>query len=735
MNVIIRKAETGEVFDLPDNFSIEVNNTSPIFNQVGSKTVAASLPRNPHNARLLGYAHRTDIVRKPTGKARVIVSEGSYVRTGILYLNAASNTEKTYSVTIAFNEGIMYEEMKQIKLTALPNLPVIEKDSFDEMETYMNSLFHGDDLSEPLTAFHVVLKNQGTYEVDDVPTRNYPNLNEPDDNGNLKINRKVKHLEGNEPILIDVPVGYGITSFVRLWKVLELIFSHFGYTLRDNPFRSEFQLRRLVLLNNTIDTIVNNRIDYAQLMPEVTIFELLTALFVRFGAKVFVEGNTRTVDIMLLRDILSGSADMKLQPADLIDIEYSEPKQLKLSAGKSLDMSDTETDTFEEFLAKYNNTMSLDNDLFYKTGIGWYRLHGRIYQKPVGDVTDPWEKKYGRFVSSIHFDWNRRTPDIKEEEYSSVDEALTMMYDDGSQLYYGIDFSMRNSRLEVNNDIRDVDVPNKLAFAFDFGEGHLDLPCKFGSILPYAPDGYSTPYYIRDKEGNEMKYALTFVGKEGCFNQFHRQHDAMLRHSCHILKTKVDVPVFQLANMDYKRLYNLSGQPVLIDKLNYILGDFNNKEVIARTTRLYEPYDLDSEQNIPPFLPVRYKWVLSDNWSIAWLSLQDLRYQYWRHADSFPGMPNPHTYEFIDCYIKPGSGFDPNPPTDINVWYLPPTEQQMNRGTAIAVTPHTVPVEIIVKFSYLPRWPGERVTVERTDPEATHLTYKSFYIPDLIVSV
>lgn len=750
MGVVIRRKDNGEVFDLPLDFSLEINNTSPIFNDIGSKSVPATFPRNDHNAIMLGYAHRTDIANKPTNEIAVIVSEGSYIREGMLYLNEASNTESTYSVTIAFNEGIMYNKMKSMKLPSLPNLPIDERTQ-QEMLDYVNILLVNDDLSSPLTIFPVWLKEQGKYKAEILPGIEgeytvIPVLNEVDKNTTpktLKIRTSVKHAEGGQPIDVSVPIGYGITPFVRLWYVLELIFSHFGYTIRENPFKTEFQLRRLVILNNTIDTIVENSIKYAQLMPNVTIFELFTSLFVRFGAKIFVDGNTNTVDIVLLRDILASSPDTKLPIAALPDIQYTEPKQLKLSAGKSLEKSNTEADTYEEFLARYNNTIGFTNDMFFLHGVHYFEPHGIFYQSPVGALSTPEETgfwgKY-RFLSSFHFDWNKQTEGIETEEYHSVDEGLTMYGDTGEILYYGIDYALRNSKVEIELKVSSVETENKLAFAFDMGEYYLPYNnnnesgktyegYKFGTILPYIPSPNPVPIYFQDKEGNTMKYAMTFIGKNGCFEHFHKQYDAVLRHSNYVVKTKVDIPKFQLTNLKYQQMYNLHSQPMLIDKLSYIVGDFNSKELTARTTRLYQPYDLEKEhgQAKPQRIKYQWRWV-SEAEKVVENRRKELENQY-----QTPPRPGLIDYKLISVTAEIIAL--PDPPSDRNLWYLPPTEKQFENQTQIGLSTHKLTAKFTIKYShYVPESSGEgqvggTVVVEETKLDTKD--YNSYFTPRL----
>lgn len=112
-------------------------------------------------------------------------------------------------------------------------------------------------------------------------------LNAPSDNGILSTETSVRIIVDDEMRTIDVPYGFGISPFIKVWKVLELVFGHFGFRVGNNPFKDHYQLKCLCVLNNTIDAIVKGELKYAQLLPAVTVAEFLQALYCRFGLKCF----------------------------------------------------------------------------------------------------------------------------------------------------------------------------------------------------------------------------------------------------------------------------------------------------------------------------------------------------------------------------------------------------------------------------------------------------------------
>ncbi|WP_254150721.1 hypothetical protein [Bacteroides fragilis] len=53
------------IFDLPRDFSVEIENTSPIYTDKGSQTIASTLPATGHNLSMVDYIHRPDIRNAP----------------------------------------------------------------------------------------------------------------------------------------------------------------------------------------------------------------------------------------------------------------------------------------------------------------------------------------------------------------------------------------------------------------------------------------------------------------------------------------------------------------------------------------------------------------------------------------------------------------------------------------------------------------------------------------------
>ena len=729
--IVLRKQQTGEVFDIPENFSLEINNTSPLFNDIGSKSVTTTLPKSPRNARMLGYAHRLDIAYRPTARMPVVIVAGSYTRSGMLYLSAAHNTTNGYGVTVAFDEGVMYEEMKNIRLDQLPNLPVDEHPAA-EMIDYMNNLWKNDSTALPLTVVPVLLSRQSYKDesgVDSPEKFNPIYLNDHNAADTLiSEQRRINMVIDGSLIEVDAPAGYGVSPFVRAWYVIERIFDHFGYTIGENPFKTHFQLKRLTLLNNVIDSIVLNRIDYAQLLPAVTISDFLQSLYGRFGAKVFVDGNTRTVNIRLLKDILSATDITPLNLNTPPDIDYTEPLQLKLTAQTNMDRAKPETDTFADFLRKYNNTVGAvfsNRPAQLKSGIVFSPREGLFYQvSTTGDA---------KIISSAHFNWDQQAKNMEYEEIASPDECLTMDNEKWVP-YFGIKPDFRNSALVYGEDFSAQDTEeNKLAYIWDMGNKYqwIDGQKRYysgswGSIFPNTltppPEGSYLDHHI-DRAGNVFQYALTHYGSDGCFYRFFKEFDAFLRHSNNTVSAELSMPAYQLAALPMSGKYAVDNQPLLMDKIDQTLGRQQSAAVAARTLRLYQPYDLEADRYMPTPDDIRYQWVFKVDWFDVIEAKRAELEEFYRQQDAetpgitfvsltFEGVLDPKT---LDPMV---------PPLAPNLWLLHPTRQEYIEQTRLS----EVGVEAHVDFVHTYTIYAEGQTTVRV-PVYRILALSSYFHP------
>lgn len=743
MNITIRVINTGEVLDTFTKVALENTITSAFLSEDGSKTIPISLPITERNALIFGFSRRIDRAQKGNMEIDVIVKKGSYSRRGKLYLGSSSLKDSSFSATIAYNEAILYELQSKLKLNQLPTLPVEEGNGKpDFFIDKMKHLLTVDDVNIPLTAFKVYLKNAGSYKAKPYPEAEHEQtydipfiLNDyTHEFGKVELLVKdsltIEH--DGKPLDITAAKGIGLSPFVHVWYVIERIAEHFGYEMGRNEMKEDPQLIRATLLNNTADAIVGGFLDYKQLMPDYTISEFFQYLWARHGAKVMIDGNTNTLSVKLLKNAINEKNLSLLPISGSIHIDHSKPKQLKLSANRNLQDSKTETDTYEEFLAKYNNTIGNYTEDFYEDGIGGVVLdppRGLYYHAPMSEFDEEGKTNEIKSISSIHFDWDKKDEGLEYIEISSPDECLTAAWADGDGRYpyYGVDFALLNSRMEIDRQVESRDTPNKLAVCWDMGQMYYgdgikernNQGYKIGSIFPYVPSsGRLNRYYI-DEQGNAYKYAMMWVGKDGCFEHFWKDYDAVLRHSADVVKGKIDLPIYEMSALDISKPYIVQNQKILLQDYSYIIGnvDVDKQEFNGITLGLYQPYDLAKEQSHPQPDPIRYKWVLENDKQTK--LDKDLQYE----IDHFE---NTDLQKLISCERIEEN--DKEPPTLHGLAYYPPTKKDVDEGRTIGYSKHKVEVLYLIKYEkwdFDQEYPG---WVEKEDRKRKDVEYNAYLI-------
>lgn len=599
------------IYDVPGDFQMEVEITSPIYTDKGSQTLASTLPGTKRNLYLVDYIHREDIVNAPGKDVMAIIADGIYRRAGKQNITSASR-ESGIVANFGFDESLMYEAWNNVSLKKLPNLPVYKPDGgITILMTHLSNVMRYKE-SADYYVFPIQVKNESS---GDVVYPEFVNPIERAENGNydLKKNARTEKMVISGTLVdVKLPAGYGLSPFIKVSKILELIFSAYGFKLVENAFATHYQLKKMVVLNNVADAIVQGQIEYKNMMPDCSVNDFLDALYCRTGAKVFVDGNTQTAKIILIKDAISANPFANwtlLKSSDLVP-SYGTAKQLKLSAGTSFEGADVENDSFEEFLEQYNGIITevkgaspgyIPDDTY----ICYQASTGRFYKRNI--IT-----KNVSLISSDFFPWNKKTVNVENEEVTGADECLPMAFTNSllvPQYFAGtvnLNTTLRGAKVEEQKE----DTP--LCFCFAMGlatdEKGNSSGYYFGSSLCRDPAGN----YFRDSSGNTYTYSLVFRGEDGAFNRFFKEWDAILRHSNHTLTGKFNIDRINLTKIDVGCPLLISGQRMMVESVKHSMPYRINKPatVKLRTTKLLKPYDLESEQGIVAMKPQTTKWVM-----------------------------------------------------------------------------------------------------------------------------
>ncbi|MDR0866580.1 MAG: hypothetical protein LBO74_16855 [Candidatus Symbiothrix sp.] len=601
MSVIIRKQETGEVFDLPTDYIIEGDKTNPLFEKKGSQTVPITFPATVRNNRLLEFSYRLDKTEKPKETIEVIVDTGSAQQHGLLYMNGRSGN-------IGFDESEMYIQFAKMQLRDILGLPVLSFGGNNTDERVDSMLGHLTAVMKMQTeaeyyVFPVLMDRENNEILNDI-NAGY-NSNVP--LGELKAleNRMISRGTLNDPIKIQAPKGYGVSPFIKVWRILELIFDHFGFKIEENTFKNHRQLKKLVVLNNTMDAVLTGTLYYKDMMPDITINEFLDALFAKFGMLYFIDSNSRHVRLQFLKDLVKPNAYEPIDLSKLITAEpvvsNSSPKQLRLKMNREMEHAKTLYDSWQEFLKNFVNQFSTSGPAT-QTFDGKYSLYTII------NIFKMYAGEDGRLDSSDFFDWDQKD-DIPYEDIDMKDLCLPFSkYDLLNILEYTIPFKHAYSDVVIQGEKQEnVENPGKLAFAFGWGLQHKsNFDYFFASQINRDYNGN----FIYDENEEKYDISLTCNREDGLYNRFWKEYDAFIRYSNREVNCNLHLSDREILNMKMDRTAFIQNQPLIMRSLKYKLNQPGSlSECIFRTLRLYKPYDLSEEKLIPGYEPQMYYWA------------------------------------------------------------------------------------------------------------------------------
>ncbi len=408
---MIQLKSGGEALDLPSGFSVSMEDTNPIFNDRGSQSIPATVPATRRNIRILGAPHRIDVGWEPNNPEKEIdVVAGGYMRRGVMNITEAGKKEGI-TFNVGFGNSAVYAKWQTKKLSELDNLPVyvpsVQSVGGYQIEWTLSYLYRIYQNPSPQTddfAVFPLAVNKETTEGKYGDNIYWEVLNVVGEAG-LHQPSNVNRLIDGEVTNVTVPPGYMVTPFLRVWRILELIFGDLGVYLDSNPFKDDIELARLVVLNNAADSVCRAIIKYADLMPDCTVDEFMNALWVRFGLVYDIDFNTHKVRLKLLRDII------KSNDIEAIDhlvtgsekITYEERQYIKLSAKTSIEGATPGSERFEDFIK----------------GLDVSQVHqgAHVSSWRQSEVNQRWEGDYYDVVNDYDWDPDYNNPEPPDPDW------------------------------------------------------------------------------------------------------------------------------------------------------------------------------------------------------------------------------------------------------------------------------------------------------------------------------
>lgn len=402
---MVKISVEGIPIDLPKDFGIEVEMTNPVFNDRGSQTIPVTVAATPLNSRLMLFPHRVDTARNPNApelSAQVVC--GSFMRNGTLNVTEAS-FKSGITFNIGFDNSTAYQKWQGKSFSELTSVEILETQEDNTLEGlmyYLQIIYKQSTGAIPIAIFPILVdrRTASSTETEGRDVTHQELLN-PVNGTTLIAPTTLKRVIDNTLTEVTVPAGYGITPFLKVWKVLEIIFADLGVKILRNPFKTDPDLMRLCVLNNAADACCRGYVDCADLLPDCTVEKFLNALWVRFGLVCFVDSDRRTVDMALLRDIINAEAtvDLTTYAMERGDVVWEAGEYISLEAATSLDGAEPATERFEDF------------------------IKGRdITDMPVGEAIDNWTLREDATTGESYWDGDI-SDDLREDPDPGGDET------------------------------------------------------------------------------------------------------------------------------------------------------------------------------------------------------------------------------------------------------------------------------------------------------------------------
>lgn len=627
---------------LPSGLSFTIEENSPFFSREGTQSIPVTLPVSEESFAKLGHPTRVGRSAAFVRKLPAKLSCGVVHKDGQLVIDSSSSREGIVCA-LMLNESDFYTKIKDVKLKDV--FSEIIRDDFSESSdkisdwyTYLYSIYNGT-VTDDFTLFPVAVNL-------DTTTSKYQFLNEPDFTSALTpwaLKWNSRSITADDKTVF-VPPGYGITPFLYLRKLIELLFESFDYTVRSNPFSSHTSLSKIVVLNNCADTICKGRIKYSDIVPDCTVADFIDFLFNKFCCQVFVYPESKIIDIRLFEHIANEVPDVDITALCQRNPfhAYSDAKEINLIQDTTLDGALPASVTADELATKYNQVKEVNEDEFVNQA--WQ--YALVLRKATGEYYEMMRKLYSesntsRKLGTNYFNFFNNT--LPEEKIEAKDICVPMISYQvggiaakkviivcpyiGSSIHYNTSYDSQNE------------------------SGTQAIALCFAACMTEEDDLTAAKYFM----GTTQKYnnlgnawgSLNLTVLD-LYNLCWKSYNEMLMNSTEKISIQVDYTIEQIMSFRMDKLKLYKGVRLLPVKRSYTIASqvTSNKSEFMRIT---EPVLTGT---IPFFSEQLYGWEYESNIETildAYSSYQRIEWSFISSElnDEFSYLPAPTQAQYL----------------------------------------------------------------------------------------
>ena len=556
--MIIKELNTGKCYDLKPGTKVEVERTNLFFNEYGEQTLPLELPDTPRNRELTGYPFSLANVSKPKADIPCLLEHGAYaMRCRQAVLSAARGGSITTSMYM--NEGSFLSRIRNVTLADVFGSETVAgvADVAGGL-AFCSSLMDGSD--PDFAIFPVLVEMDGR--------RVLLNRIEPmDSSGGIVTsgnsyglyNSFDRQEEVDDESIVKIPAGCYVTPFVRVSFLLRRVFAHFGYTLQDSFLTTVEPFASMVVVNNTIDSLLHGTILVGHLLPECSVGTFLDVFRKRFCLEFIPDEVSMTVAVLTFRDMMaaSPSADISSWVIGNPRITFQEERQLRLHSAEVVSEVAASEGMFQVAASYPEAWYNSDDGCCYRMGYGACPV-----RELVADCTLPYYAGGNRAAYDVE------VPDCmycfsaftEESKYTDVPRTRQRTSNPGS--VFGL-FPYLGEGRALNSTVVALAQAGDDATA-DVAGGGGGLPV----ILSFVWQDGILPHGTNHDTGG-WDYSLLYNGPKGIFERFWRDFDTLLRNSLHRVDASLLVPDSAKMRQSVHSKVLLGGSEMLFDVFRY----------------------------------------------------------------------------------------------------------------------------------------------------------------------
>lgn len=559
----IRLEIDGQPVDFANDPEVTIVEVNPLISDgQGSYTYPFTLPLTPHNNKLFGYPTRFTRSTKMDVERQGQLWVGAKMYSVTVTVTAVNSD--TIGVSAAVDTGTVSSKFKEYTLAQFLD----GEKQFDTVDKAIDHLSQDDLSGEP-------------YDMVESVYLSLPK--EPEQQ--FMINRRADgRYQTKETDYVDSkttsrnPAGYGIVPFLKLGWVLKKLFGQ----AFDTGKIYDSSKNEILIASNTVDAVVRGSIRYSQLVPEMKAVDFVAAVESIWGGKIVVQGGKP--GFVSYNEWLETPVAIDLDDylADRPVVEMQKPEQIKITqesklARTSLDglsfAKDKMTHTFKGDMAgeppyeTIHEASKVWTEMFQEgaSSTDWeqdpnYQPYYNLFMMAKTSIKDGLPSRANTVLCGNTFAYDPDVLPDKREVNIQLSPALRTLERGNIAVLVGANWL--NTAL-TNVEEKKSGTADCLCFLFKKTDGTVDIRGEF----------------------NPQTW-----GEYGIYKKYYAGYDMFLRHAGQRISVKIEKRV----TLSAMGKYLLFGQPVLVEQItDNVAGGYY--DVVLRTARLQEPYDIEEE--------------------------------------------------------------------------------------------------------------------------------------------